>query len=403
MSRQVWITGAGAVSAAGAGAPLLDALLRSGESGVRKDAGAACAPAGAAPGLRFARECRHLDRAAALFFTAGCEAWENAGLSASTPVAERLAIIEGSSLGPTAELLTLYRERLTSGEDRPHRPSMLVKLMTGAGGAALAQRLGAHGAVLHLSAGSVSATCAIGEAFQRIASGAADVVVAGGAECPLHPEILAVFRAAGILADAHSADCRPFDVRRRGTVLGEGAGALVLESDEHARARGAVPRAVVAGFGLKCEAHSMTAPDPTGAGVAAAVLSAVGARGIERIGWIKSHGTGTRMNDAAECRGLSSVFGARMRDVPLTSLKPALGHCLGASGAVEAVAALLALEGGYVPSTVGLEQLDPELAACRFATRVLSSDAREVLMVSESFGGRCAALVFERPTRSSGR
>jgi 3-oxoacyl-[acyl-carrier-protein] synthase II len=396
MSRRVWITGVGAVSAAGAGAAALDALLRSGESGVRKDAGLDGAPAGAAPTIRFARECRHLDRAAALFFTAGCEAWENAGLSASTPVAERLAIIEGSSLGPTAELLTLYQERLTSGEDRPHRPSMLVKLMTGAGGAALAQLLNAHGAVLHLSAGSVSATCAIGEAFQRIASGAADVVVAGGAECPLHPEILAVFRAAGILADAYGADCRPFDVRRRGTVLGEGAGALVLESDEHARGRGAVPRAVVTGFGLKCEAHSMTAPDPTGAGVVAAVRAALPG-GVERIGWIKSHGTGTQMNDAAECHGLSSVFGERMRDVPLTSLKPALGHCLGASGAVEAVAALLALEGGYVPATVGLEQLDPELAGGRFATRVLVSDAREVLMVSESFGGRCAALVFERP------
>lgn len=398
MSGQVWITGAGAISAAGAGVRSLDSLLRAGVSAVRAEAGLDGAPAGAAPMLPLARECRHLDRAAALFYLAGSEAWESAGLGAATMASERLAIIEGSSLGPTADLLTLYKERLATASSRPHRPSMLVRLMTGAGGAALAQRLGAHGAVLHLSAGSVSATCAIGEAFQRVASGAADVVVAGGAECSLHPEIFAVFRAAGILAYAHGADCRPFDARRRGTVLGEGGGALVLESEEHARARGAAPRAVVTGFGLKCEAHSMTAPDPTGAGVAAAVRTALDGRGVERIGWIKSHGTGTQLNDAAECRGLASVFGERLRDVPVTSLKPAIGHCLGASGALEAVAALLALEGGYVPSTVGLEQLDPDLADCQFATRVLDSAAREVLMVSESFGGRCAALVFERPS-----
>jgi 3-oxoacyl-(acyl-carrier-protein) synthase len=320
---------------------------------------------------------------------------ENASLGAVLD-ADRFAIIEGSSLGPTAELLTLYRERLVAGEAARHRPSMLIKLMTGAGGAALAQRLGAHGAVLHLSAGSVSATCAIGEAFQRIATGAADVVLAGGAECPLHPEILAVFRAAGILAHAHGEACRPFDARRRGTVLGEGAGALVLESEAHARARGAQPRAIVTGFGLRCEAHSMTAPDPDGAGVAAAVRAAL-PDGARRIGWIKSHGTGTQMNDAAECRGLGTVFGSLLRDLPITSLKPALGHCLGASGAVEAVAALLALEGGYVPATIGLDQPDPELADLRFATRVETSDARGVLMVSESFGGRCAALSFERP------
>lgn len=253
-----------------------------------------------------------------------------------------------------------------------------------------------RGPVYHLSAGSVSAACAIGEGFEKVRSGQMDVVIAGGAECPLHPEVLGSFEAAGIMGSRNPADipCRPFDRRRSGTVFGEGAGVLILESPGHARRRGALPWAVMTGFGMRCESHSMTSPDPTGAGVVAAARAAMGDTTPGEIGWVKTHGTGTRLNDAAECRGLAGVFGSMLPRVPLTSFKPALGHCLGASAAVEAVGAIRALHCGVVPPTLGTEELDPELPPHRLALGPCWPRTDTVLLLAESFGGRCAALVF---------
>jgi len=298
--------------------------------------------------------------------------------------------LEGSSLGALADLLTEHAE-----VKRSARPSRLVRYMPGAGGAAFAQLHGVRGPVLHLSAGSVSAAYTIAEAVEKIRSGRLDLVIAGGAECPLHNEVLASFEAAGILGSRDSGDapCRPFDPRRQGTVLGEGAGVLVLESAEHARRRGAWPRAVIRGYGMSCESYSMTSPDPSGAGVAEAGREALAGLG-EVPGWIKAHGTGTRLNDAAECRGLASLLGETLAQIPMTSLKPALGHCLGASAAVETVAAILALQQGIVPSTWGSDQTDPELPPHRLATHAGRPAADSVLLLAESFGGRCAALTL---------
>jgi 3-oxoacyl-[acyl-carrier-protein] synthase II len=400
MSREVWVTGCGVVSAAGVGNDSLRDLLLHGRSGVRQHPGVCDFPVGRAdtPGAGAAAHARHLDRSAALFVAAVEEAWRSAGLPAAPEAPERAMVIEGSSLGPMAELLSWEARRLAARESGMPRPSALVRFMTGAGGAAVAHAHGIRGAVLHVSAGSVSAMAAIGEACTKIAAGAADLAVSGGGECPLHPEIVSVFAAAGILAcdDGAPAACRPFDARRTGTVLGEGAAALLLESDEHARRRGAVPRAVVKGSGLASEAYSFTAPDPEGTGVRSAVRQALGSIAPGDIGWIKTHGTGTRANDLAESRGLAAVFGAELPGVPLTSLKPALGHCLGASGAVETVAALLALEERVVPPTLNTEHLDPVLPACTVATRPLEPARDTVLLLAESFGGRCAALVMER-------
>ncbi len=273
--RMVWVTGLGAVTGAGVGtAPLLDAL-RAGRSSVRPVAELGGLPAARAPDPPRDRRARHLERSAALFLAAAQEAWRDAGLGdegAAVSDPARCGVIEGSSLGPLADALETLRARLATG-DGALRPSGLVRFMTGAGGAALAHCHRLRGPVLHLSAGSVSAACAIGEAFQKIAAGLADVVVAGGAECPLQRDVIKHFRLAGILAtpiDGESA-CRPFDARRTGTVLGEGAGVLVLEDAGHAARRGARPRAVVSGFGLTCEAFSMISPEPGGAGVAESV------------------------------------------------------------------------------------------------------------------------------------
>ena len=397
--RAVWVTGIGAVSAAGLGAAALGAMLIEGRTGVRPLLELDCVPVGKAVTPPRHQASRHLDRSAQFFLAAGEEAWHDAGLDHCSLDFKRCAVLEGSSLGPLADLLTEHNEQLSSSSAGAARPSRLVRYMSGAGGAALAQLHGMRGPVLHLSAGSVSAACAIGEAFQKISLGLLDVVVAGGAECPLHPEIIATFRSVGILGepDADGNACRPFDWRRNGTVLGEGSGVLVLEAAEHARRRGARPRAVVAGFGISCEAYSMTAPDPTGSGVVDAVRDALGAMDVDEIGWIKTHGTGTRLNDAAECRGLAAIFGESLPETPLTSLKPAVGHCLGASAGVETVGAIRALERGLIPPTLGSDAVDPELPPCTVATVTSNSEKATALVLAESFGGRCTALVLAMP------
>jgi 3-oxoacyl-(acyl-carrier-protein) synthase len=270
--------------------------------------------------------------------------------------------------------------------------------MTGGGGAAFAHLHRLRGPVLHVSAGSVSSSCAIAEGLEKIAGGLLDLVVAGGSECPLQPDVIEYFRAAGILGSQRNGDpvCCPFDARRSGTVLGEGAGVLVLEAASHAARRGARPRAIVTGFGLSREVYSMIRPDPAGTGVVEAAQAALAGVPSEEVGWIKAHGTGTRINDAAECRGLAALLGDRLSRTPISSLKPTLGHCLGASGAVEAVAAILALERGIVPATLGTTQIDPGLSGCTVATRVQTSSTPRVLVLAESFAGRCAAMTISR-------
>ena len=394
-SREVWITGLGALSAVG---PDTDALARAllGEcSGLKPMPGVNGTLAGIAGEIPRSRQSRRLDRSASMFVTAASEAWHSAGLDATALVPERCAVAEGSSLGPMSELLDTV-SAYTGAEKA--RPSALLRFMIGAGGAAFAQAHGIQGPVLHFSAGSVSATSAIGEAFRWIADGRVDVVVAGGAECPLNAGIIEHFRAAGILADQSDSDtpCRPFDAARTGTALGEGAGVLVLESSDHARRRGAEPLAVLRGYGLSCETNSMFAPDPTGTGVTAAAEQALKTADKCRIGWIKTHGTGTLQNDAAECRGLAKVFGPDLPDIPLTALKPLFGHCLGASGSVETVASVLALNEHIVPASLGTKHVDPELPLCTVVTQTRKSDAEDILLLAESFGGRCAALVVGR-------
>jgi 3-oxoacyl-[acyl-carrier-protein] synthase II len=153
---------------------------------------------------------------------------------------------------------------------------------------------------------------------------------------------------------------------------------------------------VVAGFGMSCESYSMTSPDPSGAGVAAAARDALGSLALHDVGWIKAHGTGTRLNDAAECRGLASLFGELLPGVHLTSLKPALGHCLGASAAVETVGSIMALERGVVPPTLGCEDADPDLPPHQVARSTHPDQRGVALLLAESFGGRCAALVLRQ-------
>ncbi len=395
-ASEVWVTGIGAVSGAGVGIDPLRSLLQRAASAVEPVAALGGRPAAAAPTPAPTGETRRLDRSARLFATACEDAWVDAGLLGSTLQGDRCGVIEGSSLGPMADLLAEHRAAARRGGAT--RAGHLIRFMNGAGGATFAQRHGLSGAVFALSAGSASAAFAVVEAWLKLTLDLMDVVVVGGGETPLDPEVVDCFAAAGVLAPMDAAPpCRPFDSARAGTVLGEGAGALVLERADHASRRGVVPRALVSGIGASCESYSPVSPDPSGVGVTRAVLAALAATDPLEIGWIKAHGTGTRTNDAAECRGLAAALGPVLERSWLTSLKPALGHCLGASAAVETVAAVLALEDGLVPATVGTAEIDPALPRCAVATAIREDRRPAALLLAESFGGRCAASVLRRP------
>jgi 3-oxoacyl-[acyl-carrier-protein] synthase II len=386
--RGIWITGVGVVSAAGTGAPALRTLLREQRSAV------ATLPlsywsVGRCPTPPRVRAARLLDRSARLFAAAAEEAWRGAGFTDAPPDPSRCDVIEGSSLGALGEVLPQERDRSVAGSSRASG----LRLLLGAGGADFAEGHGVEGAVFHISAGSVSSAMALIEAVARLEAGRADVVVAGGGECPLDETVLASFAAGGILTPSRALGgvCRPFDLDRGGTVLGEGAGALILERAEHASRRGAAPLAVILGTGWSRESYRMTGPDPTGRGVTQAARQAIGGLGAAKIGWIKTHGAGTRLNDAAECEGLAALMGDDLPDAPLTSLKPALGHSLGASAAVETVAAVLALQDGMVPPTLNTLNPDPSLPPCTVALEPLVPREPVALLLAESFDGRCAA------------
>lgn len=392
---RVWITGLGAVTAAGVGIEPLAAALAEGRSGVRPLPGAG--EAARIEGFRPGHEARHLDRSAALLLTAAEEAWSSAGSPATDP--DRCLVVEGSSLGPMADLLTAHEARRRPGGEGVGRPLDLLRFMPGAGGLAFARRHGLRGPVLHLSAGSASAGCAIALAADRVASGAADVALAGGAECPLQADILASFATAGVAVPP----CRPFDLRRRGTVLGEGAGAIVLEREPAARRRGARPLAILAGWGAAGEDGARVRPDPSGRAVREAARVALGTIDLAGRGWIKAHGTGTPCGDAAEYAGLAALLGRDLEQIPVTSLKSTLGHCLGASGAVETVASALALAAGLVPATFGTTRIDPAMPGLALVTHPVGRRAGPALLLFESFGGRCTALVLEPPAEYGSR
>jgi 3-oxoacyl-[acyl-carrier-protein] synthase II len=385
----VWVTGYGAVTAAGPTShDLMNAMLE-GRSAVQPHADLGCVPAARVQCMLEHPMTRRLDRTGSLLVTAAEEAWRHAGLDRTSFEPDRVALIEGSALGPMAAVLAACKAEVQGV--RKARPRDLIRFMPGEGGSTFAQAHGIEGPVLQISAGSISAACAIGSAYEKVADGTLDVAVAGGAECPLEPSIVERFVSAGIVQGATGeAPCRPFDRGRQGTVLGEGAGVLILESREHAIRRGAVPRAIMNGYATASETHSQSAPDPSGSGVFRAVRGA-----LQRSGdptWIKAHGTGTPVGDLAEYRGLDSAFGSRLPTMSVTSLKPLIGHCLGASGGVEAVAVVLALARGMIPATLGTTQVDPILVRYDVVLEARLCAGASVLLLSESFGGRCAAL-----------
>ena len=401
--RSVAITGLGALTPLGPDVAALTEGLLTGRSGVRTlhEPEFAELPARLAATVdvtgRLERiEARTLDRVQQLALIAAREAWADAGSPDVEP--ERLAVVLGSGIGGALTILGQHDVLREHGPRRvsPHLVPMLMPNGPAATvGLALRARAGVHTPVSACASGAE----ALALALEVLRSGRADVVVAGGSEACVHPLPMAGFaqmRALSTRNDAPEAASRPYDKGRDGFVLGEGAGVLVLETEEHARARGARVHARLAGAGLTSDAHHVTAPDPAGTGAARSIALALRDAGAEPqdLGHINAHATSTPLGDIAEARAFAAVLGGHRP--PVTAIKSCTGHLLGAAGAVEAIASVVALRDGVVPPIRNLDDLDDEadVDAVRIEPRRHAHDL--ALSTSFGFGGHDVSLVLAR-------
>jgi 3-oxoacyl-[acyl-carrier-protein] synthase II len=394
--REVVITGVGAVTPLGIGAHTLHERWSAGVCAV-SDGEAGCTDFDATDFLSI-KEARRADRFTQLAIAACQEALDDAGWADEAPYAsEEMGCIFGTGIGGLSTIERNQSQLASGGQVSP----LAVPLMMGnAGSASLAMRHGIRGPVYGIVSACAAGANAIGSAARAIQCGDASAVLTGGSEATLTPLAKAAF--AALDATSQCGVSRPFDVRRDGFVMGEGAAVLVLEDGERARRRGARVLATVRGYGATCDAFHLTAPDAEGSGQAAAITAALRDAELEpaQVDYVNAHGTSTPLNDRAETLALKTALGRRAHEIPISSTKSAIGHLLGAAGAVEAVATVLALRDGIAPPTLGLEEPDPELDLDYVAqvSRPLSlGDARKAVALSNSFGfgGHNAVLCLE--------
>lgn len=390
------ITGCGAVSAFGAGVDALWEGLCAGRSAIGTWPGAtgglaARVPEGATDAELSDDERARLAASDRHALAATREALRAAGLDLTACDPARVAVVVGTSLGAMAIGERYLRARHA---DEPFDARQLLNMPYAATATRLARTLGVRGPVLSPSIACASGTHAVGLAGELIASGRVDVAIAGGAEA------LCEFVVAGFacLRATTATAVRPFDARRDGLALGEGAAVVVVESAAHAARRAAMPLAEVAGSGLSADAVHMTAPARDGAGAARAMHAALAAAGepATAIDAVSAHGTGTVYNDAMEMTALRTVLGERAGAVPVNGIKGAIGHTLAAAGAFEAVLCVRALRAGLLPPTAGCEELDPACALDIVRGSARRLDPRLVLSTSSAFAGNNAALVLRR-------
>ena len=342
-------------------------------------------------------EAANLDRVAQFALAAAGQAVAEARLPDDRT---RIGVHWGTGLGGAHTLETAYRQVYGKGEWRV-RPLTVVMGMSNAAGAAVAMRHALRGPFANFATACSSSAMALGEAARLVASGRADAMVAGGSEALLTPGTLAAWQALRTLAPADAADaaasCKPFDRRRAGLVLGEGAAAFVLEDEARARARGARIHALLTGYGNTGDALHVSRPDRDGQ--VRAMREALHEAALEphAIGYVNAHGTATAVGDVVEAEAINAVFGEAAARIPVSSTKSMHGHLLGGAGALEFAATLLALERGILPPTAFLEQPDP---ACRLRHVALRAERveppRAALSNSFAFGGSNVVLVAER-------
>ena len=310
---------------------------------------------------------------------------------------QRLGVYFGSGIGGASSTLQGAKTLIERGAERVS-PYFIPLVIANMAAGAIAIRYGAKGPCLPVVTACATSSHAIGEAYRAIRHGYADAILAGGAEAGISPLIMAGFincNALSIQSDPARASL-PFDRRRDGFVMGEGAGALVLEEWDHARARGARIYAEMTGYGNTCDAYHMTAPLPGAEESARAIMMAMEEGGMVAYDQIyfNAHGTGTPINDRVETLALKRVFGQGAYRIHISSTKSMTGHMMGAAGAAEAIASVLSLYHGVMPPTVGLVEPDPECDLDYLPTQARQGEIRLALSQSLGFGGHNACLAF---------
>ncbi len=409
-SRRVVITGLGAVTPIGNTVATYWAGLQSGANGVAPitlfDPSKHACRFGAEvkdfdpSGVLDPKETKRWDRFCQFGVVAAKEALAHSGLEITDANRQRIGVIIGSGVGGllTMETQAHVLEGKGPGRVSPFTvPMMIPNMATGL--AAIA--LGAQGPSSAVATACAAGSNAIGDAFRLLQQGHADAMVCGGAESAITPLGVAGFASAKALSfrnDDPATASRPFDAERDGFVIGEGAGILVLETLDHAQARGAEILGEVVGYGMTCDAHHITSPIPGGLGGARAMILALSDAGLKAddIDYVNAHGTSTPANDSNETAAIKTALGERAKAIPVSSTKSMTGHLLGGSGGIEAVAAVLALQNGVVPPTINHQNPDP---ACDLD--VVPNQAREqiistALSNSFGFGGHNVCLAFRR-------
>ena len=394
MNREIVVTGVGAVTPLGVGARTLYERWRAGQSGIQDGQGAATEFEPTE--FLTVKQVRRADRFSQFAMVASDEALAEAGWTEDMPYEhDRVATLIGTGIGGIGTLEANHKQLLDKGP-KAVSPLSIPLLMGNAASAAVSMRHGLRGHSFATLSACAAGAHAIGTAARMIQTGDADAVVTGGSEAALTPLATAAFAALDALSDKGIS--RPFDAERDGFVMGEGAGVLVLEDGDRARERGATILARLAGYGASSDSYHLTAPEKDGGGAIEAMTQALrdAGYGPQDVVYVNAHGTSTPLNDRAETIAIKKVLG---NDVPVSSLKSAIGHLLGAAGAVEAVATILAMRDRVAPPTLNYEHPDEglDLDYVPNEARTLDINGKKAVALSNAFGfgGHNAVLCLE--------
>ncbi len=332
----------------------------------------------------------YIDRFAQFSVVAAREALRNSGVELTPQLRENSAIVCGSAVGGQAAIESGFEDLWVQGRGRVH-PLTIPKTMANAGASHIAMDMGLSGPTYTVSTACSSANHAIGQAFRLVRDGEAELAMTGGSEAMFTIGMLKAWEAMRVVAPD---TCRPFSKDRRGLILGEGGAMMVLEPMEAAKARGAKIFGEICGFGMTADAHHLT--QPTVQGPARAMRAALREAGIapESVGYINAHGTGTPGNDPVESSAIREVFGAHADKIGVSSTKSLHGHALGAAGALEAVATVLALYHGVLPPTANYNERDPECDLDYIPNQPRALQVEAALSNSFAFGGLNAVIAF---------
>lgn len=400
-SRRVIISGMGVLTPTANNTPDFTDALREGRSGIQRlqsfDVGDSPYPNGGElkafdPGETLTRlEMKRLDRASLMVLVATQEALKMSQLDIDMVDLNRVGICLGTTLGGMVSAGQYYR---VLKNKHKHYSSKLLDYPLHSAGSHVSVKYGITGPNIAISTACSSGNVAIGYGSEFIRSGASDIMIVGGFD-PMSEFTWSGF---GSLRNVSPDVCRPFDKNRKGLLLGEGAGILILENLDHCQQRGGHVLAEFLGYGMSSDAYHMTAPDIAGRGSAQAMIQAIHVGGLQPtdIDYVSAHGTGTHYNDLIETRAIKKALGDHAFNIPVSSIKSMIGHTLGACGAIEAIASILSINHGFIPPTINYETPDPQCDLDYVPNKARQCNINNVLSNNLGFGGNNCSIVISK-------